>query len=215
MSRLVSLLSKEPLTLIVKLPENSVEMAKTSEESGAGAICLNYSDDKDTLREIINSVKIPVGMALDENILTEEEMKDFKKLGFDFIDIPSNDAPDHLLKIGGFGRILSLDSDYSEIDLTKLSDRPIDGLDAAVIMPEDWGKELTVGDLQQYITIAMSTMLPVVVPAQKSIRASEVPIIWDTGAKGIMIGKTIIGDNVQSMKAVIKEYRSALGTIKQ
>jgi hypothetical protein len=42
-----------------------------------------------------------------------------------------------------------------------------------------------------------------------------VPIIWDTGAKGIMIGNNIVGDNVQSMKAVIKEYRSALETIKQ
>ena len=215
MSSLVSLLNKELLTLIVKLPENSVEMAKEAEASSADAICLNYSDDKDALKDIINAVKIPVGMALDENILTETEMKDFKKLGFDFMDIPSNDAPDHILIAGGFDRILALDPDYSEIDLTKLSDRPIDGLDAAVIMPEEWGKDLTVGDLQQYITIAMSTTLPVIVPAQKSIRASEVPIIWDTGAKGIMIGKTIIGDNVQSMKAVIKEYRSSLETIKQ
>jgi hypothetical protein len=215
MSRLVSLLSKEPLTLIVKLPENTVEMAKAAEASGAGAICLNYSEDKDALRDIIDAVKIPMGMSLDENILTEAEMKDFKKLGFDFIDIPSNDAPDHLLKIGGFGRILSLDPDYSEIDLTKLSDRPIDGLDAAVIMPEDWGKDLNVGDLQQYITIAMSTTLPVIVPAQKSIRASEVPIIWDTGTKGIMIGESITGDTVASLKAVIKEYRSAIGSIKQ
>ena len=215
MSRLVSFLSKEPLTLIVKLAENTVEMAKAAEASGADAICLSYSEDKDVLRDIIDAVKIPVGMSLDENILTEAEMKDFKKLGFDFIDIPLNDAPDHLLKMGGFGKILSLDPDYSELDLTRLSDRPIDGLNAAVIMPEDWGKDLNVGDLQQYITIAMSTTLPVIVPAQKSIRASEVPIIWDTGAKGIMIGGNIVGNSIESLKAVVKEYRSAMETIKQ
>jgi hypothetical protein len=190
-------------------------MAKAAEASGADAICLSYSEDKDVLRDIIDAVKIPVGMSLDENILTEAEMKDFKKLGFDFIDIPLNDAPDHLLKMGGFGRILSLDPDYSELDLTRLSDRPIDGLNAAVIMPEDWGKDLNVGDLQQYITIAMSTTLPVIVPAQKSIRASEVPIIWDTGAKGIMIGGNIVGNSIESLKAVVKEYRSAMETIKQ
>jgi hypothetical protein len=96
-----------------------------------------------------------------------------------------------------------------------LSERPIDGLDAAVIMPEDWGKDLNVGDLQQYITIAMSTNLPVIVPAQKSIRASEVPVIWDTGAKGLMIGEAITGDTVASLGAVTKEYRSAIDTIKQ
>jgi hypothetical protein len=201
--------------LIVKLPENSIEMAKAAEDAGADAVCISYSEDKEAIKKIIKTLNIPVGMSLDENILTGPEMKNFKSLGFDFIDIPSNDAPDHLLEIGGLGRILSLDPDYSEIDLTRLSGRPIDGLDAAVIMPEEWGKELTVGDLQQYITIAMSTTLPVIVPAQKSIRASEVPIIWDTGAKGIMIGENIIGDNVQSVKAVIKEYRSAMETIRQ
>jgi hypothetical protein len=215
MSKLVSLLSREPFTLIVMLPENSAEMAKAAEESGAGAICINYSDDKGAIREIIDAVKIPVGMSLGENILSEDEMKDFKKSGFDFIDIPSNDAPDHILKIGGFGRILALDPDYSTLDLTKLSDRPIDGLDAAVIMPEEWGKDLNVGDLQQYITIAMSTTLPVIIPTQKSIRASEVPIIWDTGVKGMIIGAAITGDTSSSLKAVIQEYRSAVESIKE
>jgi hypothetical protein len=203
------------LTLIVKLPENSIEMAKVAEDAGADAVCISYSEDEDAIKRIIKVLNIPIGMSLDENILTGPEMKDFKRLGFDFINIPSNDAPDHLLEIGGLGRILSLDQDYNEIDLTRLSDRPIDGVEAAVIVPEEWGKELTVGDLQQYITIAMSTTLPVIIPAQKSIRASEVPIIWDTGAKAIMIGENVIGDNVQSMKAVIKEYRSAMESIKQ
>jgi hypothetical protein len=190
-------------------------MAKAAEEAGAGAICMNYSDDKGVIKEIIEAVKIPVGMSLDENILSEAEMNEFKKLGFDFIDIPSNDAPDHLLEKGGFGRIVALGPDYGELDLTKLSDRPIDGLDAAVIEPEEWGKDLNVGDLQQYITIAMSTTLPVIVPAQKSIKASEVPIIWDAGVKGIMIGAAITGDTPASLKAVIGEYRTAVESIKE
>ncbi len=215
MSRLVSLLNKEPFTLIVRLPENSVEMARAAQAGGADAVCIDYSEDKDEIRKIIDAVNIPVGMSLDGNVLSEEEMIGFKKAGFDFMDIPSNDAPDHLLKKGSFGRIIALGPDYGELDLTKLSDRPIDGLDAAVTAPEEYGKDMNVGDLQQYITIAMSTTLPVIVQAQKSIRASEVPIIWDTGAKGMMIGRAVTGDTAASLKAVTKEYSSAAKSIKE
>ena len=82
-------------------------------------------------------------------------------------------------------------------------------------MEEELGKDLNVGDLQQLITIAMSTALPVIVPTQKTIRASEVPIIWDTGAKGIMLGGTVTGDTPDSINAVTKEFRSAIEAIKE
>ena len=50
MSKLSSLLNKEPLTLIVRLPENSLEMAKAAEEGGAHAVCLNMDiSDKDKI----------------------------------------------------------------------------------------------------------------------------------------------------------------------
>jgi hypothetical protein len=61
----------------------------------------------------------------------------------------------------------------------------------------------------------MSTTLPVIVPTQKSIRASEVPIIWDAGAKGIMIGECVTGKTATSIKAVTKEFRAAAEAIKK
>jgi hypothetical protein len=117
-------------------------------------------------------------------------------------------AQKEIFKSAGIGRILALGPDYSAFDLTRLSEKPVDGVDAAIILKEEWEKALTVGDLQQYITIAMSTTLPVIVPTQKSIRASEVPIIWDAGAKGIMIGGNVTGRTATSIKAVTKEFRS-------
>jgi hypothetical protein len=215
MSKLVSLLGKEPLTLIVKLSGNSADMAMAAEEGGADAICAVFSGDMDEVRKLVASVKVPVGISIDGNVLTEADMKYFKKIGIDFMDVVSGYAPESLLKLGGFGRILDLDPDYDTLDLTKLSDKPIDGVDAAIILEEELGKDLNVGDLQQLITIAMSTALPVIVPTQKTIRASEVPIIWDTGAKGIMLGGTVTGDTPDSINAVTKEFRSAIEAIKE
>ncbi len=215
MSKLLSLLCKEPLTLIVRLSDTSVEMARAAEEGGADAVCADFSGGKDTVEQIIGSVKVPVGISVEENALTDADIKQFQKIGLDFIDFPLGGIPESVLKSGGFGRILVLGPDYDALDLTRLSDKPIDGLDAAITLKEEWGKALTVGDIQQLITITMSTTLPVIVPTQKTIRASEVPIIWDTGAKGIMIGETVTGGTPASLKAVTKEFRSAIEALKE
>jgi hypothetical protein len=215
MSKLVSLLCKEPLTLIVKLSGDPVEMAKAAEEGGADAVCADFSGDMDAVKKIVESVKIPVGILVEENVLTEADIEHLKNICIDFMDIPLGGVPENALKSGGFGRIFALGPDYDALDLTRLSDKPIDGLDAAIILEEEWGKDLTVGDLQQLITIAMSTALPVIVPTQKTVRASEVPIIWDTGAKGIMIGETVTGETPASLKAVTREFKSAIEALKE
>jgi hypothetical protein len=214
MNKLASLLYKEPLTLIVRIPGDPVELAIAAEEGGADAVCVDYSGDKDAIKKVIGSVKIPVGIYA-EDVLTEPDIKYFQKLCIDFIDFPLGGMAESSLKTGGFGRIMALGPDYDTLDLTRLSDRPIEALDAEIILTEEWGKDLTVGDLQQLITIAMSTTLPVIVPTQKTIRTSEVSIIWDTGAKGIMIGETVTGEEPASLKAVTKEFRAAIEALKE
>jgi hypothetical protein len=216
MGKLSSLLSKEPLTLIVRLPENSAEMAEAARSGGAHAVAMSIDPsqkDKKDVISIIKSLDIPVGITLENNI-GAQELAGLVKLGVDFVDLPLAGARENPVKGPGFDRILALGPDYNAIDLTRLSEGSCAGLDAAVILEEEWGRELTVGDLQQYITIAMSTMLPVIVPAQKAIRISEVPIIWDTGAKGIMIGGNVTGDDPVSLKAVTAEFRAAIESLK-
>jgi hypothetical protein len=217
MVKLISLLDKNLLTLIVFLPENSMELAKAAQDCGADAIVLNIdpeSKDKKQLIEIIKSSKLPVGARITGNI-SEQEIKGFNKLGIDFFDISLNEAPGWLLRMKDICKIAALDPEYMVNDLTKLADRSINGIDAAIISESDIGKDLTVGDLQQYITIALSTGLPVIVPTQKLIRVSEVPIIFDTGAKAIMINDIVAGTSAKSIKAVTKEFKEAIEALKK
>lgn len=217
MGKLLSLLDKNQLTLIVSLPENSIEFAKAAEESGADAIAIKIdpeSKDKKQLIDIIKSSKVPVGARITGNI-SEPEINGLNKLGIDFFDISLPEAPGWLLKMKDICKIAALDPEYMVNDLTKLADRSINGIDAAIISESDIGKDLTVGDLQQYITIALSTGLPVIVPTQKLIRVSEVPIIFDTGAKAIMINDIVAGTSIQSLKAVTKEFKEAIEALKE
>lgn len=218
MSKLISLLNKNPMTLIVSIPQARVEMAKAAEDAGADAVCirLDTAKDKSDLIKIVDCVKIPVGATLEgESAVSETQMTGLYKLGFDFFDMSLAGIPSWALKLEGLGKIVALDQDYSAYDLTGLSQRSIDAIDAAVIPKEALGKDLLVGDLQHYITICLSTGLPVIVPTQKMIRVSEVPIIWDTGAKGIILTDIVAGNTLQSLKAVTKEFKEAIENLKE
>lgn len=217
MSRLVSLLNEEHLTLIVGIADNSLELAKAAEEGGADAIIIPVDPavkDKKQLIDIVESAKVPVGARLSTGI-SEAEVKGLQKLGIDFFDFGISASPVWMMKLKGTGKIASLDPKYVVDDLTRLTDKPIDGIDAAIVPQELYGRDLTVGDLQQYISICLSTGLPVIVPTQKLIRVSEVPIIWDTGAKGILLNSFVIGTSPKTLKAITSEFKEAIQALKE
>jgi len=217
MSKLISLIKKGTMTLIVSLPDNSAELAKAAEDGGADAIMVPIDPlvkDKKQLISIIGSARVPVGAKLSTDI-SEAEVKGLQKLGVDFFDFDFYSAPAWLLKMKDAGKIASLDSKYIVDDLTRLSEKPIDGIDAAIVPNESFGKDLTVGDLQQYITICLSTGLPVIVSTQKLVRVSEVPILWDTGAKAIILTDIVTGNSAKSIQAVTKEFKAAAEALKE
>lgn len=217
MSKLLSHLSKEPFSLIVELPENSLAMAKKAVDEGADAISLHIDPekkDKMDLISILKQIKIPVGAKLLGHS-SHDEVNHLIMLGVDFVDFNINLAEDLKLRHDHVARIGALDHEFKIEDLTKLTDKPLEGVDAAVIPRQVHGKELTVGDLQQYITICLSTGLPVLVPTQKAVKTSEIPLLWDTGAKAVILTKTVTGGTVTTLAAAVKDFRSAVDSVKE
>lgn len=206
MSKLLQLLKKNPLTLIVHLPENNVEMAIAAEKAGADALLITHGDNEE---EILKAVSIPVGLDVDKAIPQEIENK--LEMKFDFINFHP-EMMEHYAKLKRT-KIVALDETYTLDKLMNIDDKPIDGIDAAIIPSSQEGRELIVGDLQSYIAIALSSNLPVIVPTQRSIKVSEVPIIWDTGAKGLILTKVVLGESLESVVKTIKDYRAAIDDI--
>ncbi len=206
MSMLLELLNKKPLTLLVQLPENNVEMAQAAQAAGADIIIITSGYDEE---KILKAVKIPVG--LDVVKADPKDMAKLLELKFDFI----NFHPELIEKYAKTKKtkVVALDETFTLDKLMNISDKPIDAIDAAIVPPNQFGRDLIVGDLQNYIAIALSSNLPVIIPTQRSIKTSEVPIIWDTGAKGLLLTKVVLGDTVNSMTKAIKEYRQAIDDI--
>jgi len=225
MSRLIELMNRNILTLIVSLPENSPELAMAAVEAGADALKVHINikhraagtkfgsldDERAALQEILDVADVPVGIVPGEkDVPGESEMKKLADMGFDFFDIKLKCLPEWMMKMKGLGRIVALEKDYAFDELMNINSVGADGVEAAIVSASEYGRELNVSDLQGYISVAISSKVPVVVPTQKAIRPSEVPIISDTGVKALMIGAVVTGKTVSSLKKATREYRIAI-----
>ncbi|MFA4967560.1 MAG: hypothetical protein WC624_05010 [Candidatus Margulisiibacteriota bacterium] len=205
MSKLLELLSKKKMTLIVQLPENSVELAKLAEAEGADALVVKNEDNNS---DILKAVKIPVGVDLSmEEALDDKQIKAHDK--FDFINFHFGLLP-AAAKRAKPGRILALNEEYTLDKIIGVENTGAEAIDAAILPLSQKSKELVVGDLQNYIAIAISSGLPVIIPTQRVITPSEVAIIADTGAKGLLLTDVVLGDDAKSMGKALREYKMAV-----
>ncbi|KAF0134667.1 MAG: hypothetical protein FD145_498 [Candidatus Saganbacteria bacterium] len=206
MSRLLDLLGKNKMTLIVELPENTIEMAKAAEQFGADALIVT-----EHIPELVNSVEIPVGIDISKNEELEEgEVKSYSK--YDFINFHCNAMPSASKKIKA-GKIITLNDEYSLDKVINVEGLGAQAIDAAIIPISQGVHELVVGDLQNYISIAISSGIPVIIPTQRDLKPSEVAIIADTGAKGIILTSVVLGESIKTLEKAFKEYRIAADDI--
>ncbi|MFC1559617.1 hypothetical protein ACFLZ2_01660 [Candidatus Margulisiibacteriota bacterium] len=228
MSKLLKLFKEKPLTLIVSLPENSAELAEAAERGGADAIKIHmnmkhaasgtvfgpFDQEKEAVKAILDKVKVPVGIVPGNEILpAKEDMAALKKMGIDFFDLFHSRIPNWMFNLKGFGKVAALNEEYSVERLMELKDLRMDCLEAAIIPKSDYGKDLTVSDLQNYITIAVTSPLPVIVPTQKFIRTSDVPLLWDAGVAALMIGAIVAGDSSTSIHEATKKFKAEIGKL--
>lgn len=198
MSKLLKILKDRPLTLIVHLPDNKVELAQAAESAGAEALMIDQGFDED---KIIKAVKIPVGLNATDKVTGENK--------YDFVNFPAEALPE-FGKLKKIARIAELNESYTLDKLMQVAENDLDALDAAIIPLHQFGKELVIGDLQNYIAIALSSNLPVIIPTQRHIKPSEAAIVWDTGVKGLMLTRVVLGETAKSVEKAVKEYRIAI-----
>ncbi|OGC25488.1 hypothetical protein A2291_03295 [candidate division WOR-1 bacterium RIFOXYB2_FULL_42_35] len=218
MTRINKLLSDNKLTLIIALPKNDLELAEAAVRGGADALQFHvnitgfagFAEEKENLQALVRQIKVPLGLSFGYNAETSEaEIKEIKKLGFDFFSVRMKLLPDYLRKIRGIGRIVTLHSDFIFEDLVNLDKIGADALDAAIVPSHGQGKDMVVGDLQNYISIVLAAGVPVIIPTQKDIRPSEVPIVADTGAKGLLLTPVVTGTTAQHIEKNVREFRVA------
>lgn len=219
MPKLIKMLGNNKMTLIAALPKNYPELAEAAIAGGADALQLHinvgdfksFAEEKENLKRILSKTKITVGIVPGQKQhASEKEMQEIIKMGFDFYNMDMEALPHFMLKLKRISKILGLNSKFSLEQLIGLSDKGTQVLDAAIIPASGFGKNLIVGDLQNYISIVLSAGIPVIIPTERLIRTSEVAIISDTGAKGLLLTPVVIGDKANQIEKAVREFRVAV-----
>ncbi|MFA4858269.1 MAG: hypothetical protein WC901_07285 [Candidatus Margulisiibacteriota bacterium] len=217
MAKLLDLLRSKPLTLIVSLPETSLEFAQAAAGGGADALNLDcdsfgtYLKDKIVIGQIVKTISVPCGITFESSQgLNSAEIKKLAAAGVDFIGMPIGSVVAALAKEAKIAEVYVLGKDYTIDELMNIGKSTKMILSAAVIRNFDLGRELNVGDLQNYIGMATSTDIPIIVPTQKKIHFSEVSILSDTGVKGLELTAQVLGKTLKTMQKAIREFRLAV-----
>jgi hypothetical protein len=224
MPKLVELLNKNKLSLIVALPKNDPQLAEAAIKGGADALQLqlnikdfgDFRSEKAALADILELADVPVGiMPGVKKHASQKEMQEMSKMGFDFFNMKMDNLPSYYPEIKGAHKVLGLGSRFTIDVVLGIGQYAADAIDAAIIPAGEFGRDLIVGDLQNYISIVISAGIPVIVPTQRAVRPSEAAIIADTGAKGLMLTPVVTGTTAKHIESNTREFRVAVDDLEE
>lgn len=138
-----------------------------------------------------------------------EEGEDYSELDFCVIDLKkklkSKEKIDFLGKIGqgyDLDSILNIDPEIFKGVLAEVTSYPKN-------------KFLTVGDLQTYISMALSSPIPVLISTKKNIHPSEVKLLHDADVKGIVLTKNAYGDTENSFLKTVSSFKKEIDNLSE
>lgn len=230
MARLLQTLRTKKMSLLVAVPENSVDMAKAAEAGGADAIKTHLkmvhrasgvrfgtlAEERPVLEEILKAVKIPVGIVPGaEDGTSPDELTELRQMGIDFIDMFVHFTPTYMLTEPSMGRMVAVNGDYGPeylYGINRLAN--VDMIEAAIMPKESYGQPLTFNDVVQYAAIAGRLPdKPIIVPSQKALKPHDTEVLAQTGVRSIMIGVLSTGGSFHEVEKATREFRRVIDSL--
>ena len=230
--RFLDLMTDRKFVLVVSLPSNNLELAKAALEGGADAVKVHcnvwhrasghtfgtYEENKAFLKDLFRLCgEVPVGLVpgTAEAFIAEDELRELKEMGLDFISAYSHNLPCFAMDYPDVTAAVAIGADYRESELDAVRDSDIAVLEASVVRGEEYGQNLTCADLLCYSSIAKRTGKPCVIPTQKKIRPEDVKHLYRAGCKALMIGAVVFGQDPtpEILREVTVAYRTAVDAI--
>jgi hypothetical protein len=229
MSRILTSLKTKPMTLVVSLPENTYEMAKTAWEAGADAIKVHINlfhnasliqfgpleDQKLVLEKILQDSPVPVGVVAGQDTKTSEAViEELVHMGFDFISLYGHHMPLSLVNRQDVSNLFAIDYSYSLEEVKTIANSFIaDILELSILPHEEYGKRVNARDLAHYVAFSQASSIPTLLPSQRLIYPNDVSAISRCGIKAIMIGAIVFQHDKNEMAFQIKQFKKAINAL--
>lgn len=228
MSRLRELTADGRFRLMVSLPKNRIELALAAVEAGAEILkvhlnCHHFAsdtrfgswrDEKPVLREILDAVKVPVGIVTGEETQpTAAEWSELAAFGFDFWDLFARYTAPGCFDVPRLGRMVAVDDSWTAEMVQDMVKLGVDVFEASIIPRTQYRTTLNLVDLTRYAALSRAAGVPIMVPSQKAVRPDEVGWLRRVGASGITIGAIVTGLEPDSLKAATASFRAAIDAL--
>lgn len=224
MNPFVSLLKTKPMTLIMSLPKNDIEMCSAAFEAGADVVKVHcnlthnasntvfepFQTYVEPFSQMLSNAKGPMGLVLGANVSdVRNDMFAASKLPFDFFSLYVHHVPPTLLTLPQ-ALMAACGHGYTVEEAAQLQAVGAQVLEASVIAHDGYGQLLTLRDIIEYRRLCVATALPVVVPTQRYIHPEDLPYLRDAGVRGIMIGAIVTGFETETIVRAIEAFRNAI-----
>jgi hypothetical protein len=223
------MLKENKMTLIVSLPENRLDLAKAAIHSGVDAVKLhvnvqhrasgNVFDSVESYDEIFRSIRdefsgplgiVPGGSFKD---ISHGEMEQLIALGFNFYSIYAHDQPSWMLGLDKIEKTFAISSDYCLGNIGNVKHLGVTALEASIIPGEEYGTPLTFKDVLAYNSLVQNVDIPVLVPSQRKLVPSDIPLLARAGVKAVMLGAIVIGHTEDSIQTAIRSFRTVIDSL--
>jgi len=224
--RLVDLMVSNKMTLIVSLPDNTIEHAQAAVKGGADALKVHanvyhrasgnnfgsITEQKEVFKEIIKKAGVPVGVVPGAQLAaSREEIKIAEEIGFSFLDIFAHYMPLYMIE-SNLDKMVAIDETYDVHHMKALGKIKVDIIEADVL-PDDKRENIHLSDIMRYGRIIENVDKPVVVPTQRIIEPDEVKFLYELGIKAIMIGAIVTGNSIEGVEKTTRLFREAINKL--
>lgn len=211
--------------LIVSLPRNDAALARAAASAGADLLKVHINvhhrasgtrfgplDDEEPALWAVLEVGLPTGIVPgEERMVTPAEIHRLRR--FAFIDAYVHRLPLFLYDVG-VPVIPAVPHGYQPGALGALAALPGEWLEAAIVEPDGYGRDLVAEDLVALAHLGAVTRRRMIVPTQRRIRPDDlaryfaIPQVW-----AIMIGAVVTGRTARGVGRATEAFRRSLDAL--
>lgn len=216
------LLNSNQFHIIVSLPKNNLALAESVFEIGkvsaikmhlnvehraSGNIFGSWEEEKNLIKEVIKKSNCEVGImpGTKEKMISEPDYEEIKASGISFLDCYNYDLPNWLIE-NDIPVMSALGKDFTLDEIDFINQSKVSYIEASIIKPEDYGKDLDQTDLKRYETIVKATSKPIFVPSQKKLTPQDIVTLKNIGISGVLLGVISLGATPEEFKNKLPDF---------
>lgn len=188
-----------------------------NQDSGGGARFAGLEIEEDSIKDALSILKIPAGISIgDTRGLLYEDWEAIARLGFSFVNMFAHQLPSFVWDDERFQKLVSIGPGYILEQVKALSEfDSVAAIIAALTPNQGVGLPFTLLDGTTLKLVTKLSDKPVFVPTQRAIRPRDLRLLRNLGCDGLILTSTVYGENVESCKTTISQFRQETSGLPQ